>query len=192
MEKLRIKNRFVVASIALVVVLFGISIAYAAGKRSAVFEGQKVAPFQVRTANGKVVKFPQDYKGKVVLLDFWASWCGPCIRELPSVVAAYEKHHTNGFEILGVSLDRPSDQAKLMQVVRENKMTWPQAYDGQYFKTPLAVRFGVRSIPCPILIDGDTGLILAEGTNALGRKLSRAVEKGLLAKSTNQNLSASP
>ena len=172
MQPGRIKARWIIFLLAIYI----ITIASAASKRSGVFEGQKVAPFQTRNAKG-LIKFPDDYRGKLLMLDFWASWCGPCRHELPNVVAAYEKYHTNGFEILGVSLDKASDKAKLLKVIEENKMTWPQIYDGNYFQTPLAVRFGVKAIPCPILIDADTGIILAEGTNALGGRLSRNIEK---------------
>ena len=167
--------------IAFLLIGFGASVAFADGKRSAAIERQRVVPFQARNSNG-TFKFPDDYKGKLLLLDFWASWCGPCRQELPNVVAAYEKYHTNGFEILGVSLDRSQDKASLAKVIHDNKMTWPQIFEGRYFESTLAVKFGVKSIPCPILIDGDTGVILAEGTNAIGRRLSRTVEKWIATK----------
>ncbi len=151
-------------------------------KRSAVSAGQKAPIFQVRTIDGKTVKFPDDYKGKVVLLDFWAPWCGPCREELPNVVATYQKYHAKGFEVLSVSLDLPQQGPALLQFIHDHNMTWPQIYDGQYWKAAVAKEYGVQAIPCPVLVDGDTGLILAEGPDALGEDLARLLDKTLAAK----------
>jgi thiol-disulfide isomerase/thioredoxin len=68
------------------------------------------------------------FKGKVVLVDFWATWCGPCRGELPNVLAAYKKYHDKGFEIIGISLDR--DENALKSFIKENGMVWPQYFDG--------------------------------------------------------------
>lgn len=157
--------------------------ALAAESRSAVAQGQKAPAFEARTVDGKVVHFPDDYKGKVVLLDFWATWCGPCRRELPNVTATYEQYHPKGFEILSVSLDQPREGPNVIKFTQENNMSWPQIYDGLYWKAAVAVKYGVHAIPCPILVDGDTGVVLAEGPNALGHKLPHALDKALAGKS---------
>jgi thiol-disulfide isomerase/thioredoxin len=150
--------------------------------RAGVVAGQKAPNFEAKTVDEKTVKFPEDYKGKVVLLDFWATWCGPCRAELPNVVAAYQKYHDKGFEVLSVSLDRPQHGPELLQFVKANKMTWPQIYDGGYWKARIAGLYGVHAIPCPVLVDGDTGVILAEGAGAVGSRLTRALEPALAAK----------
>ena len=152
------------------------------GSRSAYSSGQTAPAFVARTVEGKTVRFPEDYKGKVVMLDFWATWCGPCRRELPNVAAAYEQFHPKGFEILGISLDRPREGPNLIKFTKDNNMTWPQVYDGLYWKAAVAQQFGVKGIPCPILVDGDTGVIIADGREALGHKLSQAIEKALASK----------
>ena len=152
------------------------------GSRSAYSAGQSAPPFEARTIEGKTVKFPGDYKGKVVLLDFWATWCGPCRRELPNLTSTYEQYHAKGFEVLGVSLDRAREGPNLIQFTKDNNMGWPQIYDGLFWKAAVAVKYGVHAIPCPVLVDGDTGIILAEGPDALGHKLSRTVEKVLASK----------
>src|SRR5438045_9659203 len=92
--------------------------------RSAVSAGQKAPSFQAKTVDGKTINFPDDYKGKVVLLDFWATWCGPCRAELPKVVAAYNQYHDKGFEVVSISLDRPKQGPALLQFVKVNGMTW--------------------------------------------------------------------
>ncbi len=150
--------------------------------RSAVSVGQKALPFQAKTVDGKPINFPEDYKGKVVLLDFWATWCPPCRAELPKVVEAYNQYHDKGFEIVSVSLDRPRQGPALLQFVKENNMTWPQIYDGQYWKAAIAVKYGVHAIPCPVLVDGDTGTIIATDTGALGHRLTKALDTALAAK----------
>ncbi len=152
------------------------------GSRSTVASGQTAPAFEEKTVEGKTLKFPDDYKGKVVLLDFWATWCGPCRKELPNVRAAYEQYHSKGFDIVGVSLDQAQQGPKLIKFTQDNNMSWPQVYDGQYWKSAVAVKYGVHAIPCPILVDGDTGMVLADGREALGQKLDAAIEKALAAK----------
>ena len=101
---------------------------------------------------------------------------------MPNVVAAYDQYHAQGFEVLGISLDKENKAAALSKFATENKMPWPQIYDGKFWKTPVAQQYGIRSIPRPILVDGDTGMILAEGPEARGQKLGPAIAKALAAK----------
>ena len=80
--------------------------------------------FEAKTTSGTTVKFPDDFKGKVVLLDFWATWCGPCRAELPNLKNVHEDLHAKGFEILGVSLDSADALEKLTKFTADNAMPW--------------------------------------------------------------------
>ena len=144
--------------------------------------GKKPPDFALKDANGKSLRL-SGYKGKVVLLNFWATWCGPCKKELPNVVAAYQKYHDKGFEVVSVSLDVAQQGPQLLQFVHDNNMTWPQIYDGGYWKAAVATEYGVRSIPCPIIVDGDSGKILAVGVEAIGHRLTNVIETALASKS---------
>jgi len=93
----------------------------------------------------------QDMKGKVVLVDFWATWCGPCVREIPNVRATYEKLHAKGFEIVGISFD--SDRKKLDDFVAKEKMPWVQYFDGKGWGNEIGKKYGINSIPAMWLVD---------------------------------------
>jgi len=93
----------------------------------------------------------QNMKGKVVLVDFWATWCGPCVKEIPNVRATYEKLHAKGFEIVGISFD--SDRKKLDDFVEKEKMPWVQYFDGKGWGNEIGKKYGINSIPAMWLID---------------------------------------
>ena len=132
-------------------------------------EGAQFPDFNEKDVMGKPLSIA-NYKGKVVLIDFWATWCGPCVGEMPNVVATYQKYHDKGFEIIGVSLD--SDKGQLLNFIKENNMTWQQYFDGQGWSNKLAVKYGIQSIPMTFLLDGN-GKIIGKGLR--GEELTDAV-----------------
>src|SRR5262249_18382190 len=114
--------------------------------------GKKITPFKATKMDGTAVSFPGDYNGKLGMLDFWATWCGPCIGEVPGLVKAYNEFHPKGFEILGISLDQANAAEKVKSVTADKGMTWSQVYDGKYWQAEIADRYGINSIPAAFLV----------------------------------------
>lgn len=138
--------------------------------------GQNFVDFEMLTPDGKPVKL-SDYvgKGKVVLVDFWASWCGPCRREMPNLVEIYAKNKGKNFEIVGVSLDQSGDSWK--EAIKSLNITWPQMSDLKYWNSEGAQLYAINSIPHTILIDGE-GTIVARGLHGeeLQAKIAELVQ----------------
>ncbi len=172
----RVKNEFPKTSIAVGVDedIAQLQLMQQAQKRSEALKvGAPFPAFAVQDLEGKPLTL-DSYKGKVVLVDFWATWCGPCVAELPNVLAAYEKYHDKGFEIVGISLDK--DQAALTAFLKEKKVTWRQYFDGQGWQNRLSQEYGVNSIPMTYLLDRE-GKILA--SNLRGPDLEAELAKQL-------------
>jgi peroxiredoxin/outer membrane lipoprotein-sorting protein len=133
------------------------------------------APFPVSATDlsGRAFSL-DDYKGRVVLLDFWATWCGPCIGELPETRVVYNKYHAQGFDVVGISLDEKRDD--LMAFLKKENLTWPQVFDGKGWDSPLVKSYGVRGIPAAFLIGRD-GKIAA--VDVRGMALEPAVQQAL-------------
>ncbi len=131
-----------------------------------------IAPeFSQENADGKPITL-SSFKGKYTLVDFWASWCGPCRAENPNVVKAYSKFHPKGFEILGVSLDSKKD--KWLEAVKKDGLNWTQVSDLKGWQNSVADTYGVRAIPMNYLLDKDGKII---GKSLRGDELEQKLEE---------------
>ena len=133
--------------------------------------GGQAPDFTQQTPEGKDLSL-SDFKGKVLLVDFWASWCGPCRRENPNVVRMYEEYKAQGFEILGVSLDKTKD--RWLKAIEQDGLTWAHVSDLKGWQNEVAQMYGVSSIPHTILLDAE-GKIIAR--NLRGRALEMKLKE---------------
>lgn len=142
-------------------------------KELATVVGQTAPEINLSTPDGKSLAL-SSFKGKVVLIDFWASWCGPCRKEMPFVVSLYKKYKDKGFEIFGVSLDQ--DKSRWIEAIEKDGITWPQVSDLKYWQSEAAIQYAVSGIPYTVLLDKE-GKILSKGLR--GVELEQAVAAAL-------------
>ena len=126
-------------------------------KKTAV--GAMAPDFTMNDPEGKPIQLAS-LKGKIVLVDFWASWCGPCRQENPNVVKLYQQFHSKGFEILGVSLDKTKED--WLKAIKDDNLAWIHVSDLQFWQNAAARLYGVNAIPQSFLLDKD-GKIIGKG-----------------------------
>lgn len=114
--------------------------------------GQIAPDLELQQSNGNYIKL-SDFRGKYLLVDFWASWCGPCREENPNLVALYNRYKNSGFEIFGISLDKAAQREQWIKAIADDKLSWSQASDLKGWDSQAAKRYGINSIPASFLLD---------------------------------------
>ncbi|MDE0482000.1 MAG: TlpA disulfide reductase family protein [Candidatus Poribacteria bacterium] len=177
LEKQKPKNRLVLERLEKIHKLRGNDeLAYEYRKKyvpGLAFLGEMVPDFSATDLDGEPISI-EAYRGKVVLVDFWAVWCGPCVAEMPNVKKVYEKYKDKGFDIIGISLD--NDETSLRDYLKGNDIPWRQVFSGKGWQSPVAQQYGIYSIPNMWLIDKEGKLI---SNKARGEKLESMVVKAL-------------
>ena len=135
--------------------------------------GVEAPEFSIKGVNGEEIEL-KNYAGKYVLLDFWASWCGPCRNEMPNVVKLYKECKGKDFEIIGISLDQKPEPWK--KAVKDLKMTWPQACDFQVWYGPVARKYNLSAVPYTVLINPEGKI---EALNLRGEELIDTIKTAL-------------
>jgi thiol-disulfide isomerase/thioredoxin len=148
--------------------------------------GKKALIFEATALDGAKIEFPKSYRGKIVMLDFWATWCGPCIAELPNLTKAYQQYHDQGFEVLGISFDQENMAEKVKTFIVDKNMPWRQIYEGKYWNTTLGMMYDVSGIPFCLLVDGDTGEILGTSKDLRGEAIFKTIPAALAAKKSGR------
>ncbi len=135
----------------------------------------KTTPMDLTFTDAAGKKFDlESYRGKVVLIDFWATWCGPCVAGLPEVIDQYKKYHDQGFEIVGISFDE--DKTALEQFVKSNDMPWVQFFDGQGWGNKYGKEYSIHSIPRMWLVGRDGKVIDFNARTKLPQKISQLMQ----------------
>jgi peroxiredoxin len=134
--------------------------------------GAMAPDFTQTDVNGTPVKL-SSFRGKYVLIDFWASWCGPCRQENPNVVKAYKKYKDKNFTIIGVSLDRAESKSNWIDAIKSDGLNWTQVSDLKFWNNEVAVLYSIRSIPANFLIDPNGKII---GKDLRGNDLENKLE----------------
>jgi len=139
-------------------------------------------PFELEftdAINGSTVSM-KNLKGKVVVVDFWATWCGPCVAEMPHMKELYAKYHDQGVEFIGVSLDQPKDRGgldSLKKYVKDNEIAWPQYYQGKGWESEFSRSWGINAIPAMFVVNQDGKLHSIEARGKLEEMLPSLLKK---------------
>lgn len=138
----------------------------------------KVAGFVADSIGGEQLRFPEGYRGKVVLVTFWATWCPKCKTEMPFWRDVYKVYHDQGLEIIGIATDknRKTPMSTVAEFVQKNELIWPVVYEDS---TDLANVYEITSVPTLFLIDGDTGEIIGDKGELRKERLKTTVERAL-------------